>query len=103
MRPSTTAACPTACRTSSTCDPPPSARLTIDPGVTLRLYRAPGGDSPFGMLLGDDNVPGDPRQVLLDAQGTPDRPIVFTSDAAAPAPGDWTGLMLDSSPLPATG
>jgi hypothetical protein len=78
--------------------PATSARLTIDPGVTMRFYKAPGSSSPFGMLLGDDNIAGDRRQVLLDAQGTVDRPIVFTSDAAAPAPGDWTGLMLDASP-----
>jgi hypothetical protein len=78
--------------------PTTSAKLTIDPGVTLRFYKAPGSSSALGMLLGDYNTANDHRQVLLDIQGTADKPIVFTSDAAVPAAGDWTGLMLDASP-----
>jgi hypothetical protein len=54
------------------------ATLTIEPGVTMQFR---------------------PRNVLeiaktgtLVARGTAADPIVFTSSAASPAPGDWTGI-----------
>ncbi len=50
------------------------ATLTIEPGVTLRM--APGAS----FLL---------RKGALQAVGTPDKPILITSAAATPAPGDW--------------
>lgn len=50
------------------------ATLTIEPGVTLRM--APGAS--FVLKKG-----------ALQAVGTPDKPILITSAAATPAPGDW--------------
>jgi hypothetical protein len=50
------------------------ATLIIEPGVTLRM--APGAS----FLL---------RKGALQAVGTPDKPILITSAAATPAPGDW--------------
>ncbi|WP_202759248.1 carboxypeptidase-like regulatory domain-containing protein [Delftia acidovorans] len=50
------------------------ATLTIEPGVTLRM--APGAS----FLL---------KKGALQAVGTPDKPILITSSAATPAPGDW--------------
>ncbi len=50
------------------------ATLTIEPGVTLRM--AAGAS----FLL---------RKGALQAVGTPDKPILITSAAATPAPGDW--------------
>lgn len=50
--------------------------LTVDPGVTVLF--GPGA----GLEVGG----------ALNAQGTPSQPIVFTSNAAIKAPGDWIGL-----------
>ncbi|MFV9506306.1 MAG: right-handed parallel beta-helix repeat-containing protein [Oscillochloridaceae bacterium umkhey_bin13] len=50
--------------------------LSIRPGTTLRFERDIGL-SVFGTLM---------------ARGTPGRPISFTSNQAAPAPGDWRGI-----------
>ena len=50
------------------------ATLTIEPGVTLRM--APGAS--FVLKKG-----------ALQAVGTPDKPILITSAATTPAPGDW--------------
>ena len=59
--------------------------LTVEPGVTL-LFRESG-------ILEIEHFTGDsPALGALVAVGTPDQPIVFTSAAATPAPGDWYGL-----------
>jgi flagellar hook assembly protein FlgD len=53
--------------------------LTIDPGVTVKISGWPidvGGGSPGG----------------LDAQGTVNEPIIFTSNRATPQPRDWRGI-----------
>ena len=50
------------------------ATLTIEPGVTLRM--APGAS--FVLKKG-----------ALQAVGTPDKPILITSAATTPVPGDW--------------
>ncbi len=50
------------------------ATLSIEPGVTLRM--APGAS----FLL---------KKGALQAVGTPDKPILITSAATTPAPGDW--------------
>ena len=75
-----------------------TATLTIEPGVELRFYRDPEGDTRYGMTIGDAPASTDPRLVTLDIAGSANEPIVFTSDADAPAPGDWMGLYLDGSP-----
>ena len=62
----------------------PGVTLTIEPGTVLR-----GDHETRGLLLVQ---PGG----KLIAEGTPERPIVFTSDRPEPeaAPGDWGGLLL---------
>lgn len=57
--------------------------LTIEPGATIQfsnVYLWIGHDS-------NSSYPG-----ALNAEGTPDQKITFTSSSATPAPGDWYGL-----------
>jgi hypothetical protein len=61
-----------------------STKLTVDAGVTVRMY---GG---YGLWLAPD--------ASIDARGTADAPIVFTSSSDSPSAGDWTGLVF-SEPL----
>jgi hypothetical protein len=58
------------------------ATLTIEPGATVQ-----GEKSSRGALIVT-------RGAKLIADGTKDKPIVFTSDAAPPASGDWGGIVL---------
>ncbi len=71
--------------------------LTLEPGVRLLFPRlsptAPGARVTFGS---NGNSPNNLVGVLL-AQGTAADPIIFTSGEAAPAPGDWVGLWLDTA------
>jgi serine/threonine protein kinase len=62
----------------------PGVTLTIEPGTVLR-----GDSETKGLLLVQ---PGG----RLIAEGTPERPIVFTSERPAPhaQPGDWGGVLL---------
>lgn len=61
-----------------------NAELTLNAGVKLHFgpsaYLSVGEDS-FGKLV---------------AQGTTDLPVVFTSAATTPSPGDWTGIYFAS-------
>ena len=58
------------------------ATLTIEPGTRIE-----GEKSSRGSLIVT-------RGTKLIANGTKDKPIVFTSDAATPASGDWGGIVL---------
>jgi hypothetical protein len=58
------------------------AKLTIEPGVVIQ-----GEKSSRGTLVIT-------RGTQILAAGTVDKPIVFTSDAATPAMGDWGGIVL---------
>jgi flagellar hook assembly protein FlgD len=58
--------------------------LTIQPGVVVKFAAG------TGITLGFSGIPAG-----LVAQGTASSPIVFTSDRATPAPGDWLGLQLE--------
>ena len=60
------------------------ATLTIEPGVTMRF------DSMGWLTLQTGS--GTTAAGALVAVGTAAKPIVFTSDAASPAPGDWQGI-----------
>ncbi|AUX24625.1 hypothetical protein SOCEGT47_051640 [Sorangium cellulosum] len=71
-------------------DAPPTT-LTIEPGVTLRFE--PGTWMRIERFTGEFAASG-----ALRAVGTPERPIVFTSAAEAPAPGDWGGLWFGGIP-----
>ena len=62
-----------------------TAVLTIEPGVEVRFE--PG----TGIKIGYNNS-SQKYYGALDARGTESAPIVFTSNAAAPAPGDWKGI-----------
>ncbi len=61
------------------------ATLTIEPGVTMRF--GAGGTLNIDPATGTDAAHG-----ALIAIGTPTQKIVFTSDAATPAAGDWLGI-----------
>lgn len=66
--------------------------LTIEPGVTLRFG---GEDYPAvtGMVLGDID-----RPLRLNAAGTAEKAITFTSGAATPTAGDWFGIWWSNAP-----
>ena len=58
------------------------AKLTIDPGVTIRFKQD------TGLTIGGE----------LNAIGTENKRIIFTSHQPTPVPGDWFGLkFVDSS------
>ncbi len=61
--------------------------LTIEPGAILRFGTG------MQMLVG--NTSGNPG--ALNATGTPEHPITFTSSAATPAPGNWFGLTFSTT------
>jgi len=75
-------------------DPPP-VTLRLDPGVELR-FEPLNVDPGARVTFGGNGQPVNSIGVLI-AEGTEDQPIVFTSAAAAPAPGDWEGLWLDTA------
>src|SRR5258706_5595974 len=58
------------------------AILTIEPGTKIVGENGKNG----GLII--------TRSCKIIADGTADKPIVFTSEAAAPARGDWAGLVL---------
>lgn len=57
--------------------------LTIEAGTTIKCKS--GGTDVFLAVE---------RGAKLEAAGTAAKPIVFTSDAAKPAPGDWGGIVI---------
>lgn len=58
------------------------AVLTIEPGTKIVGETGKNG----GLIIC--------RSAKIVADGTVDKPIVFTSEAASPAPGDWAGLVI---------
>jgi hypothetical protein len=58
--------------------------LTLEPGVQVRFEQA------ASLTVGD----GAGGQGMLRAEGTAAQPILFTSNAGQPQPGDWQGLAL---------
>ena len=65
-----------------------TAVLTIEPGVVVRF------EAGTGLYIGLNNAGSSIYDYYgaLSAQGTADLPVVFTSNAPAPAPGDWKGI-----------
>jgi hypothetical protein len=63
------------------------ATLLIQPGTTVRFSSEKDnqGKPKVRLLI----------QGTLVAQGTPDEPILFTSAAQQPAPGDWGGIIFE--------
>ena len=62
--------------------------LTIEPGTVVRFRRTEddGGVNPLLFIQG-----------RIQAIGTPDRPILFSSAFAEPLAGDWQGIVIMSS------
>ena len=67
------------------------ATLTIEPGTIVRFT------SNGRLILGYSSYKG-----ALIAQGTAEEPIIFTSNAASPAPGDWRCIYFDNDTHDAT-
>lgn len=65
-------------------------KLSIEPGVTLAFEK----DFGSGIYIGWSNT----NQGILEAVGTAEAPIVFTSANATKAPGDWMSLYFRSTP-----
>jgi len=67
------------------------ATLTIEPGVRILF-------PPAGSLTIDATIGNSAAQGALIAIGTPEQPIVLTSDRGpASAPGDWIGVVLGNA------
>jgi hypothetical protein len=69
----------------------PPVTLTIEPGVTMRFKK----NGIFHIAVASS---ANPARGSLVAVGTAAKPIVFTSDEAAPAAGDWIGLRFGEIP-----
>jgi len=65
--------------------------LTIEPGVVMRF-------APKTAFRVDTFSHDEPATGIVRAQGTADKPIVFTSAADAPKAGDWRGLWFGGVP-----
>ncbi|PTX59269.1 hypothetical protein C8N46_110106 [Kordia periserrulae] len=65
--------------------------LIMAAGTTLRV---PAGMTVEALAAGSDVYIAISVGAQIEAIGTADNPIVFTSDASAPAAGDWGGLIL---------
>lgn len=65
--------------------------VTIEPGVVMKF-------GPGGALEVQHFTNTEMSTAALRAIGTPAKPIVFTSYAAAPAPGDWMGVWYGGVP-----
>jgi hypothetical protein len=71
--------------------------LIMDSGTTLRI---PAGMTVEALASGANVYIAISQGATIEAVGTADNPIVFTSDASAPAAGDWGGLIiLGSAPI----
>jgi hypothetical protein len=70
----------------------PGVTFTIEPGVSMRFKK----NGVFHIAVATGNTV--PARGSLIAVGTPDKPIVFTSDAASPAAGDWLGIWFGDIP-----
>ncbi|MFO7716585.1 fibronectin type III domain-containing protein, partial [Desulfosarcina sp.] len=66
---------------------PASVTLTIEPGVEVRFE--PG----TGLYIGSHYYGTRGYHGALSVQGTEAEPVLFTSNAASPQPGDWKGIV----------
>lgn len=65
--------------------------LTIEPGVVMKF-------EPKTAFMVQHFSTLDPSTAVVHAQGTADKPIVFTSAAPTPKAGDWRGLWFGGVP-----
>ncbi len=70
--------------------------LTLKPGVVF-LYPRIGGQPGARVTFGTNGSPTSNVIGILNAVGTAAKRIVFTSGEAAPAPGDWVGIWLNTA------
>ena len=71
---------------------PYQATLTLEPGVEVRFE--PG----TGLIIGKQSgYTTHGYHGALSAQGTAADPIIFTSNVATPAPGDWKGICFQNA------
>ncbi len=72
-----------------------SGEVRVQRGATLLLL--PGTTVRFSAGKDEQGTPAARLFVMgtLIAQGTPDRPVLFTSSAREPQPGDWGGIILE--------
>ena len=71
--------------------------LTVEPGVTIKFPKANATTPGARVIFGTNGNSPNNLVGVLNAVGTAAKPIVFTSGEAAPAPGDWVGLVLDTA------
>lgn len=82
---------------------PQGVTLTIEPGTTIRFTAQ--SDDQHGK---EEYSPADPSTIhatmisilvfgMLDAQGTPEQAIVFTSDSKEPGQMDWQSIIVEGS------
>ena len=75
------------------------ATLTIEAGVTITFEPAePSRAASFDLGTSNGDAPGNLWPVKVVAAGTASAPIVFTSAAASPSPGDWAGILWHAAP-----
>jgi len=72
--------------------------LTIQAGVTIKLLKDVGNDWAISLGSSNGDLPANIFPLRLIANGTPEEPIVFTSDSPTPAPGDWGGIRWNGGP-----
>jgi hypothetical protein len=71
--------------------------LTVEPGVVVKFPRLTPTQAGARVTFGTNGASPNNLVGVLNAVGTPTKPIVFTSGEAVPAPGDWVGLWLDTA------
>jgi hypothetical protein len=71
--------------------------LTVEPGVTVKFPRTSPTTPGARVIFGTNGNSPNNLVGVLNAVGTPAKPIVFTSGEASPAPGDWVGLWLNTA------
>ncbi|MFO7853190.1 MAG: hypothetical protein ACQERS_02595 [Bacteroidota bacterium] len=67
----------------------PGFKIIIEPGVTVKHDPAISA-APYCYLMVE-------KGATIEAEGTVDKPIVFTSGATTPSPGDWGGIIVNGS------
>ncbi len=82
---------------------PPGRTLTILPGTVIRFaVRSDSVNHPSGF----NNCPAPKAELIvegtLNAHGTKNNPILFTSDGVLRKPGDWGGIILHGAARPVT-
>ena len=73
--------------------------LTIEPGVVLKFSKQASGNNGLFVERASTTVAA---RGGIRAIGTAAKPIVFTSNEATPAAGDWVGIVLRGIPDPRT-